>query len=217
MFREATGKPHRIHASKEFVDCLQAQGYGDWFRPRDGVVNIKGRGEFQTFWVEPPNLDILANATDESSLCGDLIDENCTGAEQLGRSKQEKVDRMISWNVQLLLSLLKKVVAARRASNSAETEWLERSNARTEEMLVIDELKHIIDFSDFNPAAALLKAEEIELDEKVENQMLHFVRKMAYLYRDVPFHNFEHVSEITKACDSIISRIVFSRVVRHPM
>ena len=48
---ESTGKPNNIQVSQATADMLVAAGKEDWIQPRDDIVNAKGKGEIQTFWV----------------------------------------------------------------------------------------------------------------------------------------------------------------------
>ena len=49
---ETTGEHGKIHVSQEFADQLMARGKADWLVPREDHVNVKGKGMFQTFWLE---------------------------------------------------------------------------------------------------------------------------------------------------------------------
>ena len=48
---ESTGKPNHIQVSQSTADLLVAAGKEDWIHPRDDIVNAKGKGEIQTYWV----------------------------------------------------------------------------------------------------------------------------------------------------------------------
>lgn len=59
---------------------------------------------------------------------------------------------------------------------------------------VLDEVQEIIHLPKFNAEAAHYQEdpESIELGENVVNQLREYVTLIATMYRDNPFHNFEH-------------------------
>lgn len=50
---ESTGQRNRIQASQATADLLIAAGKKSWVHPRDELVNAKGKGHVQTFWIVP--------------------------------------------------------------------------------------------------------------------------------------------------------------------
>ncbi|CAB9521724.1 Receptor-type guanylate cyclase gcy [Seminavis robusta] len=49
---ESTGKPWKIQASEETAELLRLAGKDDWVRPREELVEAKGKGTLMTYWVE---------------------------------------------------------------------------------------------------------------------------------------------------------------------
>lgn len=48
---ESTGKKNRIQVSQASADLLLAAGLSHWLHPREDLVNAKGKGAVQTYWV----------------------------------------------------------------------------------------------------------------------------------------------------------------------
>jgi hypothetical protein len=44
---------NRIHGSKETAQLLIEAGKSDWVKERNELVAVKGKGQMQTFWVNP--------------------------------------------------------------------------------------------------------------------------------------------------------------------
>lgn len=62
---------------------------------------------------------------------------------------------------------------------------------------------------DFNArSATTVDFESLELPVAVNTQLNDYVRNIAALYRDNPFHNFEHASHVTMSVVKLLSRIV---------
>jgi hypothetical protein len=52
----------------------------------------------------------------------------------------------------------------------------------------------------------------IQLRDEVVNQLRGFVATVAALYRDNPFHNFEHASHVAMATVKLLSRVVNPKI-----
>jgi len=50
---ESNGQPNKIHVSQSTADLLIAAGKGFWITKRGDLVEAKGKGKMQTYWVEP--------------------------------------------------------------------------------------------------------------------------------------------------------------------
>eukprot|EP00978_Attheya_sp_CCMP212_P004165 scaffold9028_cov61-Attheya_sp.AAC.1 len=54
---ETTGQPGRIHISQSTATFLIESGRADWVIERDALINIKGKGIMQTYWVDLLQVD----------------------------------------------------------------------------------------------------------------------------------------------------------------
>ena len=69
---ESTGQPGLIHISQATADALKASGKSNWYSPREDMVEVKGKGLMQTYWV---NVETAPSATTRhSTTSGDLSD-----------------------------------------------------------------------------------------------------------------------------------------------
>jgi len=50
---ESNGTPDRIHCSQETADRLIIAGKGNWLTKQEELITAKGKGQMQTYWVEP--------------------------------------------------------------------------------------------------------------------------------------------------------------------
>lgn len=48
---ESTGLPGRIHVSKDTADELTSKGKSRWLTQREDKVQVKGKGEMETYWI----------------------------------------------------------------------------------------------------------------------------------------------------------------------
>ena len=116
-----------------------------------------------------------------------------------------KIKRLVKWNADVLLRILKQVVARRQALESLGMDEshtsVESKHDHEDEIrrrstcgkTVIDEVKEIIELPKFNSKAAKVEKDpkEIEIDPKVVQQLHDYVTVIASMYRtEVPFHNF---------------------------
>ena len=96
---ESTGCPNKIQASRSTAELLIAAGKTSWVKPREHLVEAKGKGKMQTYWIEPKLMGITANAT------SDLSDPSSEDV------MVEKTRGLVDWNTDVLAQPLKQVLA----------------------------------------------------------------------------------------------------------
>lgn len=178
---EATGQRGRIHLSDRTANILKESGYAEWVTLRKDIVAAKGKGRMTTYWLN--QRPVVAPAVDLRSLQNNL--------------HQDRVVRCIDWSSDLLLKLLKNIVAHRVALRgkhipSANDPEL-KNKARTigNGKLIVQEVANIIDLPDFDERAKLTNPDEVVLPSEVATQCRAYVAKLASKYHNNPFHNFE--------------------------
>jgi class 3 adenylate cyclase len=208
---ESTGTRKQVHMSKQTADLLIAAGKTHWIKRRDKKIVAKGLGELETFWLvrDKERSEGASSAGDTNSVQSDgkSVDGNKSTVDTLS---SKKMTRLIEWNVDVLLRLLKQIAAARSGPPSKpHAEHVTQTSSKTGET-VLDEVREIIALPKFDAEAAEKQkdAESIEIDEKVFAQLSSYVSSIAAMYRDNPFHNFEHASHVALSVVKLLSRIV---------
>jgi class 3 adenylate cyclase len=224
---ESSGVPNRIHASEQTVALLNQSNKGTWVIPREEVVHIKGKGVLQTYWLDPrkgrghsvssggdDQPEFLGGASDEIKVLN-VIKQPTSGALQ-------RKQRLIEWNVEVLLDLLARVVSRRETNETSESSARHRSSSHgqhngdlpniakqvsSSKRLVIDEMTEVIALPKFDPSAHR-ESKQVTLPEIVRDQLREYVSDIAHSYRDVPFHNFEHASHVIMSATKLMKRIM---------
>lgn len=207
---ESTGERGKIQLSQETTDLLIAAGKSNWVSLRDSTVVAKGKGELQTYW--------LAQHPYHSSEVGSSDDADATqrSEAELDASTpfvtaSAKSSRLIDWNVDVLLRLLKQIVARRNAllaidpnrkADADESQFFKASHR------VLDEVQEVVALPIFDAREAIMEADSIVLDQIVVDQLYDYVSNIAAMYRENPFHNFEHASHVTMSVIKLLSRII---------
>jgi hypothetical protein len=216
---ESTGTRDRVHISKQTADLLIDAGKTHWIERREEKIVAKGLGELETFW-----LVLGKERSDGASVAGDTVSIQSDGkSEDVAKStllspSSDKMTRLIKWNVDVLLRLLKQIAATRSSPTSSprkkaptkrNAEHVAQTSSKTGKTL-LDEVTDIISLPKFDAQAAekLEDVEAIEIDEKVVAQLSSFVSSISAMYQDNPFHNFEHASHVTMSVVKLLSRIV---------
>jgi hypothetical protein len=122
-------------------------------------------------------------------------------------AKQENpqmINRLIDWNADVLLKLLKKVVA-KRESKGAAGGWDEDPVIETSSD-INNERVDVIDFPPFDKDAHKFPR-SVEVAPQIEDQLKEYVRAIAQAYRSNPFHCLQHASHTTMSATKLISRI----------
>jgi hypothetical protein len=217
---ESTGQRNKVHLSHDTAELLVAAGKPHWIKKRAEMVNAKGKGTMQTYW-----LVFNSEGTGESVEQQDALqaDENQAGdttnktkhatMEQLEDSLPPKLKRLVGWNVEILKKLLQQIVAKRNASlnkKSADQQLSKLEKEIGRGMYVLDEVVEIIALPKFDSRShkAQEKPNKIELPKEVVDELRFYVASIAALHRDNPFHNFEHASHVTMSVSKLLSRIV---------
>lgn len=209
---ESNGIRNKIHISSETAEDLKEAGKSHWLIPREEKIVAKGKGEMSTYWLEI-KMQSGNSQTSKSSTEGDegldqmnasakclTIKENLSreNGPHIKQKLSPKAHRLVKWNVEIIMRLLKQVVSRRnekqrskKFSNPSQEFLVETS--RGEGQTVIDEVREIIELPEFDQKLARNQQDPsmIQLDPQVETQLFDYIALIASMYRDVPFHNFE--------------------------
>eukprot|EP00526_Cylindrotheca_closterium_P003860 CAMPEP_0113601554 /NCGR_PEP_ID=MMETSP0017_2-20120614/292_1 /TAXON_ID=2856 /ORGANISM="Cylindrotheca closterium" /LENGTH=1159 /DNA_ID=CAMNT_0000509857 /DNA_START=105 /DNA_END=3584 /DNA_ORIENTATION=- /assembly_acc=CAM_ASM_000147 len=224
---ESTGTKRKIQISQETAELIIAANHPNWVKPRQDIVVAKGKGEMQTYWLLPQRELTVSVATSTEEGSDDTEDLNAmmwmksnknndageTGDETTKSSTPElddKVQRLVDYTSDILLQILKKIVA-KRGPNAKAAPAMERRIVALEESIgkagiCLDEVEEIIELPNFDQAAYQTK--DIEVSQEVVKQLVSFVKMVASMYQFNPFHNFEHASHVTQSTSKLLSRIV---------
>jgi hypothetical protein len=124
-----------------------------------------------------------------------------------------RCDRLVDWNVEVLIGFLEKVVQRRLETDMQAIDRLTKWETPSNEVsgLIIDEVVEVIELPNYEasrnqnmPSSRLT----MHLPPVERLQLKEFVTCIAGLYRDVPFHNFEHASHVTMSANKLMRRIV---------
>ncbi|KAG7361603.1 3'5'-cyclic nucleotide phosphodiesterase [Nitzschia inconspicua] len=126
-----------------------------------------------------------------------------------------QVQRLIDWNSDVLLRLLKQVVASR--IGSGKTTWdgqrvAEPILEQKEDCIVLDEVTDVIDLPGFVFQRKPVDPEKLELPSTVVAQLKEYVAALGLAYHSNPFHCLQHASQVTTALTKLLSRIVVSQL-----
>lgn len=218
---ESTGSAGKIQVSEATARLIEEAGKKAWLEPRTCKVQAKGLGTLQTFWLQIEAgssgrrlLPTTTASTSESSLPLNVTDHI--------KNVDSKTKRLVEWNVTSLERLLRQIIVRRMARNG------DRKNRRTSSApkklafgksgsAVIDEVKEVIYLpeleTDIVMKAEKINPQTIELLPEVLPQLTEYVTRIARLYHDNPFHNFQHASHVSMSVTKLLSRIVNPKLV----
>lgn len=114
--------------------------------------------------------------------------------------QRNKHMRLIDYNVDLLAGLIKQVVARRRVLELSgcydDEKPLRHVDSIDRETTVIDEVTEVIQIPEFDSKAykGYVDPDSLDLGATVMAQLKRYVTIIAAMYRNNPFHNFEHAS-----------------------
>ncbi|CAB9503949.1 Receptor-type guanylate cyclase gcy [Seminavis robusta] len=211
---ESLGQRNRIHISKETADLLAAAGKKHWIVPRKEKVYAKGKGELETFWCTSKTDDTRSVRSGASSRENDGVDVELREID----SPEEKLERLIEWNTSVFVKLLKGIVSRRRAAKTQPDSNSVLSAMEKHTMVpgetVFEETVEVLELPEFDAKAAAKEGdpEEVQLDDRVIQQLADYVQSIARLYRANPFHNYEHATHVIMSTVKLLSRIVAPQI-----
>ncbi|CAJ1964564.1 unnamed protein product [Cylindrotheca closterium] len=226
---ETTGERGRIHMSKDTADLLTQMGKSHWILPRNDKVYAKGKGEMQTYWLRQIETgsgpSMKANNLSESERDEGTVKEvgpkrRLSFEGKIKRKPQDlsekKFERLVNWNVDVLKTLLVQVCERRKlvGTQPEDPTVIKAVEADLSTPVseggtaAFDEVVESIEIATFNAEANRRGKQRHELSSEVQSELREYVKLMARMYNDNPFHNFEHASHVTMSVMKLLSRIV---------
>jgi hypothetical protein len=117
---ESTCDGNKIQISQQTADLLLGSGKGSWVRKRENLVQVKGKGEMQTYWLDPIPKGPKSTSSGTSSSgqeAQEAIDVDMEGKVR-PRIFTDATNRLIDWNVSVLLHRVTQVVKEREGATS---------------------------------------------------------------------------------------------------
>jgi Adenylate and Guanylate cyclase catalytic domain len=261
---ESTSSFNRIHISQQTADLLIVAGKTSWIEKKENAVP----DDVETYWLtfsdrigsrrigsEKGSSEVTSTHHPESESIDDIIRVAQIVSDTRNRyisneiyesinhvASNEKTTRLVDWNADMLLRLLKQIIAFRHAteknkSNHSKDSFFRRSSyalpaptfgsdipigeidGDSSTDTVINEVLEIIDIPEFDVRVThdSLDPSTVELDDVICQELKAYVKTIALLYRDNPFHNYEHASHVTMSVAKLLSRIVApDRILNEP-
>jgi hypothetical protein len=220
---ESTGIKTKIQISQQCAELIIASGKSSWIKPREDIIFAKGKGELKTFWLLPKNLvgTVSTYSPSEGVSEAEHIEPLALVTETEGQGSEEhlspeRIQRLVEYNCDILLQILKKVVAKRAQSKtnitSKEDTYSKKNLQKLEDVLgktgnCLKEVAEVIHLPKFD-SAAYNDFETVEVSKEVVSQLSNYVETIASMYRNNRFHNFDHASHVTQSTSKLVSRIV---------
>ena len=214
---ESNGMTGRIHLSQEVANLLAAFNKENWVLHRDDKIVAKGKGELQTYWLDPMAIDAGSKKKNkELDLDLDLKDDmngvheanhpTLRAAMEIEKNHHrendasyglltEREQRLIDWTAEQLLKLLKRIIAKRaQCGQESPMGVIPQARASQTEINVFDEVQECIPLPswDTNDRSQHKDVDEasVQLHPDVAWQVFDYVTSISTLYRNNPFHNF---------------------------
>jgi len=235
---ESTGLPGRIHISRDTAEKLVAAGKEKWVNAREDIVFAKGKGNLTTFWlkiqqescasgsvrtsrsaesrqdagVSKEALDkkkalVLGPAVDSDDKPSPVGDSKLTAIDELSKKNQ----RLIHWNVDILVKILRQIVARRQSLGKQGKRHVKPIKTTTGKgNNLIAEVKDVLALPQFDAKTFKnhVDPNTVVIPDSVVSQLTDLIARIAALYRNNPFHSFEHASHVTMSVCKLLSRIV---------
>jgi hypothetical protein len=192
---ESSGRRGCIHASKETAEELKKHGKEGWLEKRQDIVTVKGKGTLETYWLNVTNVRQASIASAAPSDGDELGMGLKTKYGKDISGLDEKKNRLVNWNVEMLMRLLKQIVAHREVSPEPQKRVPHRSSSAPlddhKPQLPLEEVREIIHLPEYDDQATGKQAnpDKVEIPIEVTKQLHALVGEISKMYRNNPFHN----------------------------
>jgi hypothetical protein len=173
---ETNGLRNEIHISSETADLITEAKKESWLTLREDVVVAKGKGALQTFWLATKKGSRTESIVDdpEGGEAPTTSGQNIVGSE--GEALQAtrtivstKEQRLIDWNCELLLQLLKKIVARRNGRTKRKsTSPLLSDRIKAKSPLASDQINKTLEKSTSPLLSDRLKSKSLVLSDRIK-------------------------------------------------
>ena len=164
----------------------------------------------ETDWTEAAEGSCLQIQEVNGGLLQRTLSQQMLEATETHVTEAERHTRLVEWNADLLLRLLQGIIARRHARRKKPDDWEEiqklEESYKEREALVMEEVVEVIDMPSFTRVGE--DPENVEVSPVVIQQLKSFVETISFMYRDNPFHNFEHASHVCMSVNKLLTRIV---------
>jgi len=120
--------------------------------------------------------------------------------------EDQKEDRLIDWNADVMFGYLKKVTAQRqRKLGSTVAQDIKIPLSKN---YPLSEVTEVIALPGFDKRYVNADPSLADIHLSVKNQLRDYVGQIAFMYSDHPFHNFEHASHVAMSANKLIKRMI---------
>ncbi|CAJ1959221.1 unnamed protein product [Cylindrotheca closterium] len=210
---ESSGSPKQIQMSQTTANLLIEAGWSRLIRPRNHKIHVKGKGEMQTYWLLNSNDD--SSEKNISSEASDTVDtEHSANLDEdvdIGIAETTKQERLVEWTVEIMGSLLQQVMSSRSNGYKDPGSVALKEQTIGSDKTVLDEFVPIITLKRFGSEELQERKQgspQSSIGENATSQLRDYISNVASMYRENPFHNFEHATHVTASVKKLLMRIV---------
>jgi hypothetical protein len=183
--------------------------FSNWIHQREDKIIAKGKGELITYWLEIKSNNSgrqSSRSSDSATGSSDRSKEGIEGQavipEKALKLFDDKTERLIDWNSDVLCRLLQKILSSKEYAGTESSNTVVADNDYNSESIVeigsnpFDEVKEIIALPQLKTTfhKNWSDGSDVHVPKNVADQLRDYVSHIAALYNDNKFHNFEHVS-----------------------
>jgi class 3 adenylate cyclase len=219
---ESTGIPGMIQCTQKTAELIGQSGKGHWLQQRKDVVQVNGKGEMVTYWIQ------LRSVSSELPLADPVssteVDTHVSDSDPCAMGLfNAGCKRLVEWNVEVLQSMILDLLLFRqRESNSNRQLSLtgfesDRTMNDIEHVnkdkkccpVPLDEVVEVLNLPETSWDRQLLQhiSSAVTLDDIVLQQLTDFVTAIATKYQNNSFHNFEHASHVVMSTKFLLNQM----------
>jgi hypothetical protein len=201
---ESCGQPGKIQLSQETAGLLTCAGKAHWLQSREGLVQAKGKGALQTYWLK----NSFSDGPKSTHTDSDAMD---AFEGEVSSDETSSFAGLITWSTEILVCLVRQIMIRRNATAKKEIEKISyhKFEYNSIDHMVLDEVQEVVELPVFNPSVSAVDTESVVLSDLLREEIYEFVSVVCSLYRGKSFQRLSRFFETTQLSNLLLGcRIV---------
>ena len=215
---ESNSMKGRIQVSEQTADLIVAAKLEHWLLKREDKIEAKGKGLLQTYWLMIKNTNNLVPIPLSSSEDESNSTVSATGSSDIVQNKSGSLSiqhsKLVDYNTECLLGLLKRILARRAISHDFQEFSLEGALNKVEQTTVVksvmDDVAECIQLPAFHEGIERSKPMDVDtvcVNPNVVTQLRGLLQEICQNYNSSNyFHNFEHATHVSMYVTNFVSK-----------
>lgn len=205
---ETTGTAGKVHISTSTANALTIAGKESWIIRREEMVEAKGKGLLQTYWLRVNDNKSSETASTTTSTNGNNNFQGLVFDKVQKPVVEDKQELLIRCMTELLRGYVREIINKRGNLLNVNDHGTSMSTTPESGRTCLEDIDEILPIAQLDTTNVRTESSKIDLLPETVADLREFVSLIANMYRENQFHNFEHACHVTMTLNKLLKRIV---------